>query len=74
MKEDGKISQAEARMSKDMKVRHSLACCRDYKEPDVTGAKLVRQRVLRYETRKAEGSQIREGLMCLVEEVRAAIW
>lgn len=60
-------------MSKDTKARNSLACCRGYKEPDVAGGKLVRQRVWRQGTRELEGGQIREGLTCLVEEVRVFI-
>lgn len=50
-----------------------MVCCRGYKEPDVTGGKLVRQRVWRQGTREVEGGQIREGLTCLVEEVRVLI-
>lgn len=69
----GEIAQAEGRMSKDTKARSSLACCRGYKEPDVAGGELVRWRILRHETRKVEGGQISEGLMCLVKGVRALI-
>lgn len=60
-------------MSKDTKVRNRLACCRSYKEPDVAGGKLVRQRVWRQGMREVEGGHIREGLTCLVKEVRVLI-
>lgn len=64
----GETSQAKRRMSKDTKVRIRLTCCRGYKESGCCWNKTGEARVLRRE----EG-QIREGLMCLAEEVRALI-
>lgn len=58
-------------MSKDTKVRNSLNCCGGYKISGAAGAKMVKQGVLRGEAGEAEGGQIREGLMHLVEEARA---